>query len=122
VLLIMPVFAWLVASHSLVALIGGLALVAVFSSASAAAFYPAICESLPKRIRGRAFGTVYATAIAVFGGTTQLVLTWLIHVTGDPMAPGWYWFGSAVVSLFAMTLIIESAPVRAAPAPAAQPA
>jgi len=33
------------------------------------------------------FGITYSLAIAAFGGTTQLVVTWLIHVTGSPMAP-----------------------------------
>jgi hypothetical protein len=36
------------------------------------------------------FATVYAVAIASFGGTAQLVVTWLLHVSGDPLAPAWY--------------------------------
>ncbi len=59
-------------------------------------------------------------AIAVFGGTTQLVITWLIHVNGNPMAPAWYLVIAQVVALTAMSLMLESAPVRRAPALAAQ--
>jgi hypothetical protein len=42
---------------------------------------------LPKNIRGSSFAIIYAVSIATFGGTCQLVVTWLIHVTGNPMAP-----------------------------------
>jgi hypothetical protein len=42
-------------------------------------FYASLAESLPKTIRGAGFGTVYSVSITAFGGTTQLVVTWLIH-------------------------------------------
>jgi len=76
------------------------------------AFYPALAETLPKAIRGRAFATIYATAIAVFGGTTQLIITWLIQATGSAMSPGWYLFAGNIVALAAMVLMLETAPVR----------
>lgn len=118
-LVVMPIFYWIVASRSPAALLGGLGFYALFSSASNGAFYIALCESLPKAVRGRAFATVYATAVAVFGGTTQLVIAWLIHVTGSPMAPAWYMFVTGLVSLVAMSQVIESAPARR---PALEPA
>lgn len=31
-----------------------------------------------------------APSIATFGGTTQYAVTWLIQVTGNPLAPAWY--------------------------------
>jgi sugar phosphate permease len=77
------------------------------------AFYPALTESLPKHIRGRAVATIYATSIAIFGGTAQLMVTWLIHVTGNPLAMVWYLMGATVVGLTAMILIVESAPGHA---------
>ena len=49
---------------------------------------------------------------AAFGGTTQLVITWLIHVTGNPIAPAWYLTGAAMIALIALMLLPESAPVR----------
>jgi MHS family citrate/tricarballylate:H+ symporter-like MFS transporter len=47
----------------------------------------ALAEGLPKNIRGGAFATIYAVAIATFGGTAQLIVTWLIHATGNALAP-----------------------------------
>ena len=49
---------------------------------------------------------------AAFGGTTQLVVTWLIHVTGSAMAPAWYMLGAGALGQIALMLIAESAPVR----------
>jgi len=113
-LLVLPVFHWIVTAHSVTALLGGVSLIGFLASVANGAFYPAFCESLSKNVRGRAFGTVYAVAIAVFGGTTQLMVTWLIHVTGDTGAPGWYWLAASILGFVAMTLITESAPVRVA--------
>jgi len=61
------------------------------------AFYAAFTEVLPQNIRGGVFATIYAVAIATFGGTAQLVVTWLLHVTGDPLAPSWYLLLAAIV-------------------------
>ena len=56
--------------------------------------------------------TVYSISIATFGGTTQLVVTWLIYVAGSPMAPAWYAIGAAAIGQIALMLMPESAPVR----------
>lgn len=51
-------------------------------------------------------------SIAAFGGTIQLVITWLIHVTGSAMAPAWYLTGETAIGQIAYMLMRESAPVR----------
>ncbi len=113
-LLTLPVFYWIVAAHSALALLAGMGVLGFTVSMAYGAFYTALCETLPKRIRGRAFAVLYASAIATFGGTTQLVVTWMIQATGSAMAPGWYLTGANVVGLLAMALMLESAPVRLA--------
>jgi len=112
VLLVVPVFLWITGSRTVLALALGTAVISAVGTISGGAFYAAVAESLPKRIRGSAFATVYALTIATFGGTTQLVITWLIHVTGSAMAPAWYLFGASVIGLAARWLIVESAPVK----------
>ena len=76
------------------------------------AFYATFAEGLPQNIRGGVFATVYAVAIASFGGTAQLVVTWLLHATGDPLAPAWYLLLAVTVALIAMGLMRETAPVK----------
>jgi len=112
-ILLLPAFYWIVEARSAAALIVGSAILSLLSSVGGGAFYAALTESLPKRIRGGAFATIYAFSIALFGGTTQLVVTWLIHVTGNPMAPAYYWLVAATIGTAAAMAIIESAPVRA---------
>jgi MFS family permease len=111
-LITLPVFHWIVTARSPQALLGGMAVLSFASSMAYGAFYAAFAESLPMRARARGFATVYGTAIALFGGTTQLMITWLIHATGSAMAPGGYLLAANTMGLFAMTLMRESAPVR----------
>ena len=89
-ILIYPIFLWMVDSRARPPCWSASSAWAVSSTVGAAPSMPALAESLPKNIRGRTLGTVYACSIAAFGGTTSLVVTWLIHITGNPMAPGWY--------------------------------
>ncbi len=49
-----------------------------------------LAESLPVSSARRRLGIVYALAISAFGGTAQFMVTWLIEVTGSPLAPAWY--------------------------------
>jgi MFS transporter, MHS family, citrate/tricarballylate:H+ symporter len=107
-----PVFLWIVEARSSLALLTGIGLLSLVGSMAFGGFYAALTESLPKRIRGGAFGTIYAVAIATFGGTCQLVVTWLIHVTGNPMSPAWYLLAATAAGQVAMQMIPESAPVR----------
>lgn len=119
-LMIYPIFAWIVAARSEWVLITAMTALSAVGSLNAGSFYASLAESLPKTIRGSGFGTVYAVSIAAFGGTTQLVVTWLIHVTGSAMAPAWYLIGATAIGQVAYMLIRESAPARLRPAPAAQ--
>ena len=110
--LILPVFLWVVDTRSAAALIVGMSALSVAFNFNAGSFYAGLAESLPKTIRGSGFGTVYSVSIAAFGGTTQLMVTWLIHVTGSAMAPAWYLMGAAAIGQIAVLLMRESAPVR----------
>jgi MFS transporter, MHS family, citrate/tricarballylate:H+ symporter len=107
-----PVFLWIVNTHSALALLGGLGTLSLIGSIPYSAFYVALVEGLPKHIRGGAFATIYAVAIAGFGGTAQLIVTWLIHVTGNALAPAWYLLFATAVGLVAMAMMRETAPAR----------
>lgn len=77
---------------------------------SSATIIVAITESLPKKVRSGAFALIYALAISVFGGSTQFLVAWIIHVTGNPLAPAWYMLGAVTIGLIAMSLLPETAP------------
>jgi MFS transporter, MHS family, citrate/tricarballylate:H+ symporter len=111
-LLTYPIFLWIVETRSAFALLGGLGILSLIGSLPYSAFYVALAEGLPKSIRGRSFATLYAVAIAGFGGTAQLIVTWLIHATGNALAPAWYMLLATAVGLAAMVMMRETAPVK----------
>ena len=116
-------FAWVVSEPSATVLFASMTILGFLQNLTFGVFLAALGESLPKSIRASGFGTVYSLAIAFFGGTTQFVVTWLIHVTGSPMAPAWYLTGAIAIAQIGFLLMPESAPVRApspsGPTPAA---
>jgi len=111
-LLTYPVFLWIVGSPGALSLLLGFGLLSLIGSVPFTAFYATFAEGLPQNIRGGVFATIYAVAIASFGGTAQLVVTWLLHVSGNPLAPAWYLLLAATVALLAMSLMRETAPVK----------
>ena len=69
-------------------------------------------EGLPPGIRSGGIGIIYAVAIAAFGGTASLVVTWLTKVTGSPLAPAGYMCAALVVGVCCMFALRETAPVK----------
>jgi MFS transporter, MHS family, citrate/tricarballylate:H+ symporter len=107
-----PVYMWIVQSPGPASLLGGFGVLSLIGSLPFTAFFAMFTEALPQEIRGGAIATIYAVAIAIFGGTAQLVITWLIHITGNPLALAWYLLGAGLVGLIAMSLLPETAPVK----------
>lgn len=116
-MMIHPVFTWIISTRSEFAFILGMTVLTGAQGLIQGSFYAALAESLPKSIRGSGFGLVYSASIAAFGGTTQLVVTWLIHITGSAMAPAWYMLGAGVLGQIALMGMAESSPVSLARAP-----
>ncbi|HTX24239.1 MAG TPA: MFS transporter [Steroidobacteraceae bacterium] len=109
---IYPVFSWIVAAPSAGSLIAGVTLLSAAQWFITGSFFAALVEALPAPLRSTGFGTVYSLSIALFGGTTQLVVTWLIHLTGSAIAPAWYLIGATAIGQIAYVLYPETAPVR----------
>ncbi|WP_247257234.1 MFS transporter [Pseudomonas moorei] len=107
-LLIVPLFLWLTGSPSLVALLTVNAVIAALTAMFGAAGIVQVPELLPIAVRSTGLSITYAFGAAIFGGSTQFIVTWLIAVTGSPMAPAWYLVGISVVSLIAMRMLPES--------------
>jgi MFS transporter, MHS family, citrate/tricarballylate:H+ symporter len=109
---VLPAF-WVIAHYrTTVAFYAMMALVTVLQALSTPPVIVVLTEQLPKRVRSGVVAVVYAFAIATFGGSTQFMLTWLLAVTQNPLAPAYYWIAALVVGLIAMALVKESAPVK----------
>jgi MFS family permease len=107
-----PTFLWIVQDPGPMSLLFGFGVLSLIGSIPFTAFYANFTEALPQNIRGGVFATIYAVAIASFGGTAQLVVTWLLQVSGNPLAPAWYLLLAAIVAAIAMSLMPETAPVK----------
>ena len=111
-LAIFPCF-WLLAQwRTGAALYGACAVLAVASTLSSATVLVTITESLPHRVRAGSLSLIYATAIAIFGGSTQFLVNWLTGVTGSALAPAWYMVGGVIVGLSAILMMPETAPIK----------
>jgi hypothetical protein len=55
---------------------------------------------------------LYACAVAVMGGITQPMVTWLIHNTGDVLWPAWWLIAASAVGVVAALLMRETAPAK----------
>ena len=117
-LLVSVLPAFYVISHyrTTATLLGATAVLAALLEVSACPAIIWLTESLPAAIRSGGVAIVYAFAIAIFGGSTQPMITWLIKVTGNPLAPAWYWIIALIVGLAAMIAARESAPRKLAEA------
>jgi MFS family permease len=112
-----PAFWVLAHLRNAVGLFGLVAILEIPLAISASSVLVAITESMPARIRSGAVATLYAVAVAAFGGTTQFAVTLLIAITGSPLAPAWYLAAAAAAGLIAILLFPETAPAhRKAPA------
>jgi MHS family proline/betaine transporter-like MFS transporter len=89
-----------IAAHAVLA-----AIEAVFVSASLAAG----AELFATRVRSSGFSIGYNASVALFGGTTPYVATWLVDRTGDNVAPAFYIIGAAVVTLATVLSMRETA-------------
>jgi MFS family permease len=92
----------------------GIVLMTTLAGLAGAPMLTAVTESLPRHIRAGAIGTIYAVAVAVFGGTTQFIVAWLIGRTGSELVPGWYGTAAALIGLAGALALRETRPVAAA--------
>ena len=104
---VVPVFYVLNELRTASALLGATTVLTLFHILGSSPAVLLFVQALPARVRAGATGTVYALAIAIFGGSTQLFETLLIKWTGNPVAPGWYMMGAVIVALTGALLIPE---------------
>ncbi len=72
-----------------------------------------LTEIMPPEVRTSSSALAYSLAVALFGGFTPAICTWLIHITGNNAVPGLWFSFAALLSLGAIVLL---APRRAAAA------
>ena len=112
ILLAVPTFYFLDAMRTPSALFGATALLTLLHIFGSSAAILLFILALPARVRAGSLSLVYALAIAIFGGSTQLVLKLLIRWTENPVAPGWYMVCAVGAGLVGALLIREERTAR----------
>lgn len=105
--LVYPAFMFLAEHRTTAALLGVTGLLAALNALASAVSLVTIPELLPRGIRAVGMSIAYAVGVALFGGTTQFVITWLIAVTGNPAAPAWYVTATSIVCALATFALPE---------------
>lgn len=113
ILLAVPTFYVMNALRSTGALFGATALLTVLHIFGSSAAILLFIQALPARVRAGSLSLVYALAIAIFGGSTQLVEKLLIRWTANPVAPGWYMVCAVAAGLAGALLIPEPSEISA---------
>jgi MHS family citrate/tricarballylate:H+ symporter-like MFS transporter len=107
-----PVLAWLVAEPTFAKMLAAELWLSFLYGSYNGAMVVALTEVMPVSVRTAGFSLAYSLATAIFGGFTPAVSTWLIQLTGDKAAPG-YWMSCAAVSGLAATVLLYRGLVRA---------
>jgi MHS family proline/betaine transporter-like MFS transporter len=69
----------------------------------------AYAEQFPAHMRSTGLGIAYNLAVMGFGGFAQFFVTWLIEVTGSPIAPVFYVLFGAAIGLVAAFFLVDRA-------------
>jgi MHS family proline/betaine transporter-like MFS transporter len=102
-----PLFLLAVNGGSFGSLLTALAISAVFQSLYTGVIPSILAEMFPTRVRYTGLSVSYGFAVVLFGGFAPLVSTWLVAVTGNPLAPAFYIMAGGAVSAAAILTMRE---------------
>ncbi|MEM5343589.1 MFS transporter [Paraburkholderia azotifigens] len=94
-----PAFAWLSAQPSAFMLCAVSAFLALFVAGQIVPVLVMIPELFPKHVRATGIALTYVVSASFFGGFSPFVASWLVALTGNPLAPAWYVAAACAVSL-----------------------
>jgi MHS family proline/betaine transporter-like MFS transporter len=64
-----------------------------------------LVEWFPTKYRLTSYSVIYNIGVGIFGGSTPMVCTWLIKVSGNNLAPAYYLSGFIIISLIGLFLM-----------------
>jgi MFS transporter, MHS family, proline/betaine transporter len=101
-LLIYPMFAWLVAVPALSTLLMVQGALGVLNSLYLGCQAGLISELFSSKVLGSGLSIGNALAVTIFGGFAPFIGTWLIEATANPLAPSFYLMFGAAISIIAL--------------------
>jgi MHS family proline/betaine transporter-like MFS transporter len=110
--LIYPLFVLLVAYPGLGVLLGMLVLLCLFKAFYYGPMGALMANLFPAETRATGMAVGYNIGVAVFGGFTPFIATWLISTTGTDLAPSFWVMTTAILSLVALVVIRRRSGLR----------
>jgi MFS family permease len=98
---IYPLYAWVVAAPSVSRLLVTQIVIGVLSASFLGVYCTTLAEMFPKRSRATSLAVVNNVVVLIVGGFAQTFVTWLIALTGSPLAPVFYVMIGVALSLVA---------------------
>ncbi|MEX3939765.1 MFS transporter [Paraburkholderia sp. BR10937] len=102
---IYPLYAWIVAAPSVSRLLVAQIVIGVVSATFLGVYCTTLAEMFPKRTRATPLAVVNNVVVLIFGGFAQTFVTWLIMLTGSPLAPVLYVMIGIALSLVAVVAL-----------------
>jgi len=103
--LLYPLYAWVIAAPSIGKLLVCQVVIGFFGACFLGVYCTTLVELFPVRIRSTSLSIVNNVAVLISGGFAQFFVTWLIALTGSPLAPIYYVMigvGLGLISVIAM--------------------
>jgi MHS family proline/betaine transporter-like MFS transporter len=101
-LLIYPMFGWLVAVPALSTLLIVQGVLGLLNSLYLGSQAGLMSDLFPSEVLGSGLSIGNALAITIFGGFAPFIGTWLIEATGNPVAPSFYLMLGSAISIVAL--------------------
>jgi MFS family permease len=106
-LCVYPLFVWLQAERTLLALTAAQTAFCVILSGLFGALSTALAEQFPTHVRTVGLAIAYNVAVMIFGGFAPFIVAWLIDYLATPIAPAFYLMFGAVVGLMGVAGLHE---------------
>jgi MFS family permease len=106
-LCVYPLFVWLQAERTLLALTVAQTAFCVILSGLFGALSTALAEQFPTHVRTVGLAIAYNVAVMIFGGFAPFIVAWLIDYLATPIAPAFYLIFGAVVGLMGVAGLHE---------------
>ena len=93
-----PIF-FLLATGNVVLIALGLVFMSILIAITYAPLNAYMVSLFPHQYRYSGFGVAFNVGISLFGGTTPMILLWLVNTTNNFISPAWYYMFGAVIGL-----------------------
>lgn len=103
--LIYPLFAMLQAHPTISMLMVLMAFSGLMKAAYSGPMPALMSEIFPTKVRSTGLSLAYSLGVTVFGGFAPFIVTWVIGVTGNKLAPAYYVLAAAVLSGVALAVV-----------------